>query len=597
MKFFINNGNLTGEAGGILPARLRPTLTAGVEYRIEFAGEFEPGKYTLSGDITFRRTNVMMQSETTLDEPGELAFVVSTDTQGFWTKPRQPGEKLFVELIREDADGGPGESLLHDFFYCDPRIAGTDDHPAPNPGAGVTSVNGVTGAVEFITEDGEPLPVAGKQITVPASSGGGGTPGKDGATFIPSVSVEGVISWTNDQGLENPDPVDIKGPQGEKGDKGDQGIQGEKGEPGATGAQGPQGEQGSQGPQGPQGEKGEKGDKGDQGETGPQGPQGEPGPANVITIGTVTTGEPGTQAAASITGESPNQVLNITVPRGDTGATGAQGAQGEKGDKGDPGPQGEQGPQGDPGDPNVAAEMVDEKISAHNQNSSAHPDKLPLSGGTLTGELKSTAYNAFRMIQGEYGTFFRNDGRNLYILLTNAGDQNGSYNDFRPLTINLSTGQCDINGSAVYDGSGKNIAETYAVKNHPTFTSGVEISGDLPYIDFHFNNDSGDFTSRIYETASGTLTVVGKLSVSGGIAPRYNAKTDLTSAYTSGGNSHTFTGGGWLYAVTSAGGSYAINGGTVVSAASGATASCCVPVNKGDTVTGSAAGTLIFYPY
>ena len=240
---------------------------------------------------------------------------------------------------------------------------------------------------------------------------------------------------------------------------------------------------------------------------------------------------------------------------------------------------------------------IDEKISAHNQNSSAHPDKLSLSGGTLTGELKSTAYNAFRMIQGEYGTFFRNDGRNLYILMTNAGDQNGSYNDFRPLSVNLSTGQCDISGKAVYDGSGNNIAETYVVKNHPTFTSGIEISGAVPYIDFHFNSDSSDYTSRIYETASGTLTVIAKLSVTGGIAPRYNAQTDLTSAYTSGGNSYTFTGGGWLYAVTSAGGSYAINGGTVVSAASGATASCCVPVNKGDTVTGSAAGTLIFYPY
>ena len=147
------------------------------------------------------------------------------------------------------------------------------------------------------------------------------------------------------------------------------------------------------------------------------------------------------------------------------------------------------------------------------------------------------------------------------------------------------------------DGNGNNIASTYVRNRQPIFSSGIEISGDVPYIDFHFGNDTSDYTSRIYETAAGTLTIVGKLSVRGGIAPRYNAKTDLTSAYTSGGNSHTFTGGGWLYAVTSAGGSYAINGGTVVSAASGATASCCVPVNKGDTVTGSAAGKLIFYPY
>lgn len=43
---------------------------------------------------------------------------------------------------------------------------------------------------------------------------GSGTPG---ATFIPSVSEDGVISWTNDGGLENPAPVNIKGPAGARG--------------------------------------------------------------------------------------------------------------------------------------------------------------------------------------------------------------------------------------------------------------------------------------------------------------------------------------------------------------------------------------------
>ena len=44
--------------------------------------------------------------------------------------------------------------------------------------------------------------------------------GADGATFIPSVSTAGVISWTNDKSLPNPDPVNIKGPQGEQGPTG-----------------------------------------------------------------------------------------------------------------------------------------------------------------------------------------------------------------------------------------------------------------------------------------------------------------------------------------------------------------------------------------
>lgn len=56
-----------------------------------------------------------------------------------------------------------------------------------------------------------------KQYAEEAGAGGGsgsGSPGKDGATFTPSVSKEGVLSWTNDKGLDNPDPVDISGSDG-----------------------------------------------------------------------------------------------------------------------------------------------------------------------------------------------------------------------------------------------------------------------------------------------------------------------------------------------------------------------------------------------
>lgn len=71
--------------------------------------------------------------------------------------------------------------------------------------------------------------------------GGGGGTGENGATFTPFVSSAGVISWTNDKGLANPTPVNIKGPQGATGAKGD------KGDKGDTGAQGIQGEAGEDG--------------------------------------------------------------------------------------------------------------------------------------------------------------------------------------------------------------------------------------------------------------------------------------------------------------------------------------------------------------
>lgn len=71
-----------------------------------------------------------------------------------------------------------------------------------------------------------------------------GGKGDDGATFVPSVSADGIISWTNDKDLPNPESVNIKGEKGDKGDRGEQGIpgvQGAKGETGATGEKGADG--------------------------------------------------------------------------------------------------------------------------------------------------------------------------------------------------------------------------------------------------------------------------------------------------------------------------------------------------------------------
>lgn len=127
-----------------------------------------------------------------------------------------------------------------------------------------------------------------------AASGGGGT-GENGATFTPSVSENGVISWENDKGLPNPAPVNIKGPNGDPGEKGDPGDTGPAGPPGADGKDG---------------------------EQGPPGPSGADGKTPKIQIGTVDTLEPGTDATASITGTPENPMLNLGIPRGGNGGVG-----------------------------------------------------------------------------------------------------------------------------------------------------------------------------------------------------------------------------------------------------------------------------------
>ena len=47
-----------------------------------------------------------------------------------------------------------------------------------------------------------------------------GVDGTDGTTFTPSVSATGYLSWSNDDGKENPATVNIKGAKGDRGDSG-----------------------------------------------------------------------------------------------------------------------------------------------------------------------------------------------------------------------------------------------------------------------------------------------------------------------------------------------------------------------------------------
>lgn len=75
--------------------------------------------------------------------------------------------------------------------------------------------------------------------------------------------------------------------------------------------------------------KGDKGDKGDTGSTGSQGPKGDTGSTGPkgdtgatpdFSIGTVTTLSPDQSATATITGTAEEPVLNLGIPRGQTGS-------------------------------------------------------------------------------------------------------------------------------------------------------------------------------------------------------------------------------------------------------------------------------------
>ncbi|WP_237763794.1 phage tail protein, partial [Escherichia albertii] len=74
-----------------------------------------------------------------------------------------------------------------------------------------------------------------------------------------------------------------------------------------------------------------------------------------------------------------------------------------------------------------------------------------------TDEIVARGGNQIRMIGGEYGALWRNDGAKTYLLLTNQGDVYGGWNALRPLAVDNATGElvvgtklsASLNGNAL----------------------------------------------------------------------------------------------------------------------------------------------------
>ena len=94
-------------------------------------------------------------------------------------------------------------------------------------------------------------------------------------------------------------------------------------------------------------------------------------------------------------------------------------------------------------------------------------------------EYISTYHESYRIAYGLYGTFWKNDGTNLNLLITNANDPYGTYNDLRPFTVNLSTGQVILNNYFVTNSDGyTSIAGNLAISNSGiTTNTGITVNG------------------------------------------------------------------------------------------------------------------------
>ena len=97
--------------------------------------------------------------------------------------------------------------------------------------------NGNNIATTYAKKTDIPVPLKGDT----GPQGPQGVTGPRGYTFTPSVSAAGVLSWTNNGGLDNPASVTIKGADGAAGPQGPQGPKGDTGSQGPAGPTGPRG--------------------------------------------------------------------------------------------------------------------------------------------------------------------------------------------------------------------------------------------------------------------------------------------------------------------------------------------------------------------
>ncbi|WIJ66204.1 phage tail protein [Serratia nevei] len=134
---------------------------------------------------------------------------------------------------------------------------------------------------------------------------------------------------------------------------------------------------------------------------------------------------------------------------------------------------------------------------------------LAKTGGQLTGTLKasaeiqSTNIDNYRMVGGGFGSFWRNDGNRLYLLLTKENDQYGTFNNLRPFSVDVRTGAAAFESGIHIGGSWPAITTSSGTTWHPD--GNIQGSKWGGYLSDWLNNningrvDWGSFANRTHE--------------------------------------------------------------------------------------------------
>ncbi|MDQ9130395.1 phage tail protein, partial [Serratia fonticola] len=186
---------------------------------------------------------------------------------------------------------------------------------------------------------------------------------------------------------------------------------------------------------------------------------------------------------------------------------------------------------------------------------------LMKTGGQLSGivktssEIQSTNQNNYRIIGGSYGTFWRNDGNALYLLMTNANDQLGGYSSHRPFAVSMATGgvtlgtQMTLTDANFVNKMGFTTYTDGAGKAHRQ-ANGLRLRvADAQLAEFYYNETVGQSAEVSLHNKYGTtdsyfsLRNDGSVTISG-VSPQLNFNNGTALAID--GNVHGSVWGGYL---------------------------------------------------
>lgn len=145
------------------------------------------------------------------------------------------------------------------------------------------------------------------------------------------------------------------------------------------------------------------------------------------------------------------------------------------------------------------------------------------------GQYVAANSDAYRMIFGNYGAFWRNDGTKVYLLSTAENDRFGGWNSYRPFIYDLTSGNVQLGGDGNEDAltlerasrAARFSNDVYIKKGHLTFDAGRLNSRD--YFRFNHWGDSNNGRDNILqiEDSQGAHFITERAMGTGNITTRF----------------------------------------------------------------------------